>query len=210
MKWGWAAVATLAHPRACGENWAVVVVMGAGSGSSPRMRGKPPSASDQERRGRLIPAHAGKTRYRRGGSYCGQAHPRACGENGLNTRFWGCLTGSSPRMRGKRAGAWDAAKNVGLIPAHAGKTHGRRIHQANRQAHPRACGENAELLEKLHVVEGSSPRMRGKRRGLIFSRAIQGLIPAHAGKTSETRTIIVNATGSSPRMRGKHLPKPVR
>ena len=51
-----------AHPRACGENATTAASTGVGRGSSPRMRGKPPTSSACISTTGLIPAHAGKTR----------------------------------------------------------------------------------------------------------------------------------------------------
>ena len=51
-----------AHPRACGENAAHKVGDEKTAGSSPRMRGKLKKNGDIFAIGRLIPAHAGKTR----------------------------------------------------------------------------------------------------------------------------------------------------
>ena len=50
-----------AHPRACGENPREAQWIEAQQGSSPRMRGKPMTSLPCATRGRLIPAHAGKT-----------------------------------------------------------------------------------------------------------------------------------------------------
>ena len=70
-----------AHPRACGENFIFFPNSKSRGGSSPRMRGKQLSGRGHERRGGLIPAHAGKT-FRRGTVLrTARAHPRACGEN---------------------------------------------------------------------------------------------------------------------------------
>ena len=50
-----------AHPRVCGENCAGSDSRSAGSGSSPRMRGKPSHPVNAPFASRLIPAYAGKT-----------------------------------------------------------------------------------------------------------------------------------------------------
>ena len=50
-----------AHPRAGGENRAVIVVGGGVNGSSPRWRGKPGRKPTRGYLQRLIPALAGKT-----------------------------------------------------------------------------------------------------------------------------------------------------
>ena len=53
-----------AHPRACGENLDADLEAVSPQGSSPRMRGKRPSAPRATVRARLIPARAGKTAWR--------------------------------------------------------------------------------------------------------------------------------------------------
>ena len=70
-----------AHPRSRGENRVPTMVASVCRGSSPLTRGKHPGYWFSVFRGRLIPAHAGKTRV----VVCraGQvgAHPRSRGEN---------------------------------------------------------------------------------------------------------------------------------
>ena len=112
-------------------------------GSPPRMRGKRRSISCLVPPYRITPAHAGKTRQVLRGKAFREDHPRACGENlimceGLQERM-----GSPPRMRGKRAHAYDACGRLRITPAHAGKTK----------------PEDIEAERK----RGSPPRMRGKR-----------------------------------------------
>ena len=172
-----------AHPRACGENRSRSSRSPITRGSSPRMRGKLIESCLCGGRGRLIPAHAGKTLMSRAAVAVGSAHPRACGENTFSTAASGVRTGSSPRMRGKRVSKLSKLFSKGLIPAHAGKTSARRQGSAPPWAHPRACGENFSGLMKITSSTGSSPRMRGKPHGSKASRYELGLIPAHAGKT---------------------------
>ena len=133
-----------AHPRACGENVTSRKESFKLTGSSPRMRGKPPVRRCHRIKSRLIPAHAGKTlstqltRSRR------WAHPRACGENYGTSGVPYCAMGSSPRMRGKPCPLIPITIHGGLIPAHAGKTSFSRWALMVVRAHPRACGENTE------------------------------------------------------------------
>ena len=172
-----------AHPRACGENTYVGKVRKQPRGSSPRMRGKLSSCIDDSPIRGLIPAHAGKTRPPRSSVSRQGAHPRACGENGRVTRSESCISGSSPRMRGKRNPYSRRPKQSGLIPAHAGKTIVISYATSKSRAHPRACGENLPSTIGPTMKTGSSPRMRGKQNILNLSKAFSGLIPAHAGKT---------------------------
>ena len=189
------------------------------------MRGKPVQSRDRFRRLGLIPACAGKTWKWRKRHENGWAHPRVCGENWRRTSSPASTIGSSPRVRGKRAGSGWRGGPRGLIPACAGKTSTRPSAEAYRGAHPRVCGENiAPTLDDI-TVAGSSPRVRGKPGWTRQLAALSGLIPACAGKTAwwavKTRRSpahprvcgenlpkalpIISAAGSSPRVRGKRV-----
>ena len=172
-----------AHPRACGENEAKINGTWVEPGSSPRMRGKLQKQLGKPWKNGLIPAHAGKTPGGAVSDGPDGAHPRACGENFVMTFHRLPTRGSSPRMRGKQLRLRARHLQGRLIPAHAGKTSPVASASAFSRAHPRACGENAEVLETALIIAGSSPRMRGKRSRRPRSLPAGGLIPAHAGKT---------------------------
>ncbi len=91
-------------------------------GSSPLTRGKLGRASDVGDLGRLIPAHAGKTKR-------------------LELQVPG--DGAHPRSRGENVDVGRQSVIVsGLIPAHAGKTQARQWKRWVPSAHPRSRGEN--------------------------------------------------------------------
>ena len=172
-----------AHPRACGENKIEGAALFVASGSSPRMRGKPVVSLSSPNHIRLIPAHAGKTSCGFRGYRRARAHPRACGENKQRKSPGTSTKGSSPRMRGKPVSKILQRFQIGLIPAHAGKTRNGSRPRNSQSAHPRACGENPKEAQWIEAQEGSSPRMRGKHQRPHRRHQIDGLIPAHAGKT---------------------------
>ena len=93
-----------------------------GAGSSPRGRGKPKAPKTVKLTVRLIPARAGKTPWTASLSISRPAHPRAGGENAINSMGAGIAEGSSPRGRGKPYGLDSQLALSGLIPARAGKT----------------------------------------------------------------------------------------
>ena len=211
------------HPRACGANITEEKSRKGYRGSSPRMRGKPASASESLRLTRIIPAHAGQTH---GSCRCrlrSSDHPRACGANAKQAMEGDELTGSSPRMRGKRAGTDGISAAHRIIPAHAGQTETRRRRPRHTADHPRACGANLVEHAGLAHLVGSSPRMRGKLSSEAAARRADRIIPAHAGQTSRSASGATGTTdhpracgangygwrwaallsGSSPRMRGK-------
>ena len=137
-------------------------------GSSPRGRGKPERRGRWQRRYRLIPARAGKTRK--------------------TALAWARRGGSSPRGRGKREGGHPRLARVRLIPARAGKTSASWCGTASSPAHPRAGGENIVPRGRSARAGGSSPRGRGKLGDAGARALLAGLIPARAGKTGGTRS----------------------
>ena len=212
-----------AHPRACGENAAVIWMVAGPLGSSPRVRGKRGRGREGRRLRGLIPARAGKTVRAPPGSGGRAAHPRACGENRTSRRLGPGAGGSSPRVRGKPRVRVPVRSGRRLIPARAGKTVARSSSGRVSQAHPRACGENRLTALTRIGTAGSSPRVRGKPAMLVCLASSTGLIPARAGKTPRWTSTPpprpahpracgenvpasgspVTVPGSSPRVRGK-------
>ena len=192
-------------------------------GSSPRVRGKPRDVTIRAAQHRLIPARAGKTRRNSSALRTLRAHPRACGENYIHRVPVSEPVGSSPRVRGKLLVGRRCQRQIGLIPARAGKTCGRPRTIRTLAAHPRACGENDPRCGRRGRGPGSSPRVRGKPHAGGDAGGDHGLIPARAGKTvrvgptstasaahpracgESIRLVFFNLRilGSSPRVRGK-------
>ena len=151
---------------------------------------------------RLIPARAGKTSRSRCGPRSTGAHPRACGENGLDEWPGAPAEGSSPRVRGKLfVGALDQF-GLRLIPARAGKTTCTTRRSVGAWAHPRACGENGIRKQPETRFRGSSPRVRGKPDSHGMGGVHGRLIPARAGKTVEAVRAYYNPR-AHPRACGK-------
>ena len=221
-------LAQRAHPRSRGENLPQRRNARLDAGSSPLTRGKPFPHVGERSGGRLIPAHAGKTKKRCVPGRSLAAHPRSRGENAA--RGWEVIdgSGSSPLTRGKRGGANAAHRGARLIPAHAGKTCFWSCPRATSRAHPRSRGENWRVFRVALFVGGSSPLTRGKRDLDLVCHDGVRLIPAHAGKTSwpssappelpahprsrgENNTTLTLSTwndGSSPLTRGKLKRRP--
>ena len=151
-----------------------------------------------------IPAHAGKTTPTRR-PWCGSsAHPRSRGENHGLSPGKSARLGSSPLTRGKRVASSGFGGEVGLIPAHAGKTAGVRRADQGDGAHPRSRGENAILLGVPFTTAGSSPLTRGKPSSRCAAPLTVGLIPAHAGKTDRAWRRGVHPQ-AHPRSRGENF-----
>ena len=133
---------TGAHPRVCGENSSPRSSRLADSGSSPRVRGKPPLRPPDVGGVGLIPACAGKTASWASPGRGSRAHPRVCGENEYLLMLTSSHGGSSPRVRGKPPLTPSTGSGRGLIPACAGKTPTDPFYGEWSRAHPRVCGEN--------------------------------------------------------------------
>ena len=153
-----------AHPRSRGENRLDVLRHDQFAGSSPLTRGKRAPRTGGSCRGRLIPAHAGKTRTPNRWIVQGSAHPRSRGENPLTVAVMVAMPGSSPLTRGKLCRTLERVSDGGLIPAHAGKTCRTFSTCSSLPAHPRSRGENSATPVVKGEFKGSSPLTRGKRR----------------------------------------------
>ena len=172
-----------AHPRSRGEHFIWGVIAWALTGSSPLTRGALAGRDvDMHPRG-LIPAHAGSTSSPPWAEDSSSAHPRSRGEHGGELTEQPAALGSSPLTRGA-LGVLRLPRNpVGLIPAHAGSTGGKRATSAPTRAHPRSRGEHSALRALRASCRGSSPLTRGARVPALSTRIRQRLIPAHAGST---------------------------
>ena len=152
----------------------------------------------------LIPAHAGKTAVNDGQLVGGPAHPRSRGENWCGESTLMLSVGSSPLTRGKLHSIPLHLLDVGLIPAHAGKTALLRHRRDCDWAHPRSRGENDKGPTPVARPSGSSPLTRGKLGCMSCRISCGGLIPAHAGKT-RTRCQVQSQHPAHPRSRGENV-----
>ena len=66
-----------------------------------------------------------------------------CGENVQTQLIVSSMSGSPPRVRGKRRCHSERHCDSGITPACAGKTPDLKNAELQKQDHPRVCGENA-------------------------------------------------------------------
>ena len=211
------------HPRVRGEHVTLYEIAVGKPGSSPRARGAPAPIDHHRPPGGIIPACAGSTadalaedlpqrgsspraRGAHGGRHVvlgGRDHTRVRGEHGdLYGRAVGAA-GSSPRARGALRGDREQGGMVGIIPACAGSTPGRRLGVCGRWDHPRVRGEHTEATIVCGRSEGSSPRARGARSSRRLLALVTGIIPACAGSTPRP-PLRPRSQGDHPRVRGEH------
>ena len=191
------------HPRSRGENGMCSAHAWPIQGSSPLTRGKRPRLQPRPHPRGIIPAHAGKTRRPRVGSSARWDHPRSRGENDSGETMLAERWGSSPLTRGKPRPDPHHLENDGIIPAHAGKTHGTWNTGELTGDHPRSRGENFLAVCTCGWRDGSSPLTRGKRKFNGAGARDGGIIPAHAGKTG-THLQDRSLARDHPRSRGEN------
>ena len=125
-----------------------------------------------------------------------------CGEHSLSPRTSRIGAGSSPHVRGARAGRRTAHHRAGIIPACAGSTTSRTSSRTLSGDHPRMCGEHEAGGAVRMSDEGSSPHVRGAPDAVCRELRGGGIIPACAGSTKPIRSRHTRRWGSSPHVRG--------
>ena len=151
----------------------------------------------------LIPAHAGKTRSPRRPCSWTRAHPRSRGENGLVVTGPVVGGGSSPLTRGKPTGTRDRVCDLGLIPAHAGKTADPLKQGLQHGAHPRSRGENTNVRKGLNALAWLIPAHAGKTTRPCERTGGAWAHPRSRGENGDPSRIGTPMKGSSPLTRGK-------
>ena len=177
-------VGTLAdHPRIRGEHAWGYPKLCSGTGSSPHTRGAPGPWRPWRRRGWIIPAYAGSTRFR---SCCHRRrpdHPRIRGEHKAeNASLWASV-GSSPHTRGAPASLSLRPGGARIIPAYAGSTSDATSRLPTKPDHPRIRGEHFTIEWEVKPGRGSSPHTRGALEMTLHKNGLVGIIPAYAGST---------------------------
>ena len=140
-------------------------------------------AAQPKRSPKLNPRSRGEALSGRSPRGLARAHPRSRGEHAAERWGRGVDDGSSPLTRGALNVLLGFTWHGGLIPAHAGSTHTRRINSLTGWAHPRSRGEHKVETITAERRSGSSPLTRGAPPQLFRSSQRVGLIPAHAGST---------------------------
>ena len=187
----------------CGEHFDNEAMRRAASGSSPRVRGTPPSPATVRQPSRFIPACAGNTNTERENAPPITVHPRVCGEH-YRQVFSSCgQSGSSPRVRGTRTTCSWRYRSRRFIPACAGNTLMYGPTFPPKTVHPRVCGEHVSARAGTTNSDGSSPRVRGTRHSVGKRTRTERFIPACAGNTRIVRPLRRPAP-VHPRVCGEH------
>ena len=130
------------HPRLREEHRRSRYRQRGAGGSSPLTRGTHLRFPAELRLDGIIPAYAGNTRPRASRARKARDHPRLRGEHYLRERSMRVTEGSSPLTRGTLALFDPWLFGLGIIPAYAGNTGGRRRCCCPCRDHPRLRGEH--------------------------------------------------------------------
>ena len=179
----WGIVALSVHPRACGEQKNTSRAPKAWVGSSPRLRGTVKPVARPARPGRFIPAPAGNSSST--STPCGwrPVHPRACGEQGMDSRRRFQRSAVHPRACGEQFVFPSIhSRTIGSSPRLRGTAQQPDWSTSRLPVHPRACGEQRREMTQQKRLIGSSPRLRGtdEFKAMDFGSALR-FIPAPAG-----------------------------
>ena len=131
---------------------------------------------------RSIPASAGEAPRVQGRCPIREVDPRERGGSLAGSHGLQPKSGRSPRARGKHhdgEALWGAD---GSIPASAGEAHKFLLESSAHQVDPRERGGSPNMMRRLAVLVGRSPRARGKRKSTSHGRSPERSIPASAGE----------------------------
>ena len=158
------------------------------AGSSPRLRGTQNGQLAPDRAARFIPAVAGNAKSCPRSRCSRPVHPRGCGERSTPIMKGSAGCGSSPRLRGTRAGFLAGHLRVRFIPAVAGNAASSGAICGTTTVHPRGCGERTcwnSLPFRLFFCWPISTKkiatsLHGGQAGLLFSFRKKGtsLLPS--------------------------------
>ncbi len=86
-------------------------------------------------------------------------------------------------MRGTALQGFSLLAGSRITPAHAGNRGGYGLCHVVLQDHPRACGEQVQVIIPPGRRLGSPPRMRGTGVDHVYCDLAERITPAHAGNS---------------------------
>ena len=110
------------HPRVCGKDFMLGVIVMEAKGSPPRMRERRTQIYKAMTSQRITPAYAGKTLAFLCPALTYGDHPRVCGKDESEACHFELVPGSPPRMRERQWCKVSSSSDYGITPAYAGKT----------------------------------------------------------------------------------------
>ncbi len=153
------------------------------TGTPPRWRGRHRHVHREPVRTGNTPALAGTTAPQAARWPASGEHPRAGGDDGIDTSGANGAVGTPPRWRGRLAGGVGRYQPVGNTPALAGTTRAAARRSPAGREHPRAGGDDFTRAAREHIEPGTPPRWRGRRHQREGAVSDDRNTPALAGTT---------------------------
>ncbi len=175
------------YPRVCGGTTFPAGSCVTIAGLSPRVRGNHRQRHNVIALQGSIPACAGEPPPGGKGKMQTLVYPRVCGGTAHRNFDRRALLGLSPRVRGNQGGIWRGCAAGGSIPACAGEPAALRVETMRDRVYPRVCGGTPRTGERVSIVYGLSPRVRGNRRKEQLPNGHIRSIPACAGEPTWRR-----------------------
>ena len=171
----------------------------------------------------FTPTRVGKTQPPQGRLAPPMVHPHACGEDVCFVTAMLRLSGSPPRVWGRRVLTRLCRVSHWFTPTRVGKTFCSRTCSRLSSVHPHACGEDPVVHGAAYPRAGSPPRVWGRHDlsvggtyatgspPRVWGRlgdwrpdlAVWGFTPTRVGKTSRRPNPMRCAHGSPPRVWGR-------
>ena len=196
------------HPHACGENARWCAALLPGIGSSPRVWGKQFHHFKWRHMVRFIPTRVGKTRTSARHYRHLAVHPHACGENSRTRTLHHLLSGSSPRVWGKRDPQYLQSDCERFIPTRVGKTLVPILPAQVSRFIPTRVGKTpirVDACKNLRFI----PTRVGKTLSFCLLSFCPPVHPHACGENATNLSILISIFGSSPRVWGKRAKRPV-
>ena len=174
------------HPRVRGDDVAPTPDTCVVIGTPPRARGRRGQGAGREVHRGNTPACAGTTSPQPQRLPRTREHPRVRGDDHVRRSLLILLTGTPPRVRGRRMDADALAPRVRNTPACAGTTVGVSPRCSPTGEHPRVRGDDNSLIRTSSRIIGTPPRARGRLdRGEVLAVEVRNT-PACAGTTGSS------------------------
>src|SRR5262249_32192666 len=118
---------------------------------------------NEVRRFRFTPTRVGKTERPQLSDPSLPVHPHACGEDCTPVDVSPRMSGSPPRVWGRRRGLVQKPLALRFTPTRVGKTDSCNSCRRGPSVHPHACGEDISQGLRRSAINGSPPRVWGRR-----------------------------------------------
>ena len=111
-------------------------------------------------------------------------HPHACGDDTSAARIPPAISGSPPRVWGRRDPPQRRRRQRRFTPTRVGTTWTTRWRRRSRTVHPHACGDDYSVTLAGSGYVGSPPRVWGRHHVAVGVRVGERFTPTRVGTTA--------------------------